>query len=107
MGLQGRRFKVDYANAVARAEESSLAPAEKKKGPGKKPPGCTSVTVGGLPESVTEKSLMKVFRLCGEGPRSVRIVTNEQPGECTGLAFVNFRSERAVDEAMQLNGTEL
>eukprot|EP00930_Biecheleria_cincta_P039977 TRINITY_DN27429_c0_g1_i1.p1 TRINITY_DN27429_c0_g1~~TRINITY_DN27429_c0_g1_i1.p1 ORF type:complete len:528 (-),score=94.07 TRINITY_DN27429_c0_g1_i1:135-1718(-) len=105
--LQGRRCIVEYAKAMPPGDEESAGGAKDKakKGPGKKPAGCTSVTAKGLAEAVTEKTLMKLFKACGEGPRNVNIVFDKETGAPTGTAFVNFSSEEAVDAAMELNGT--
>lgn len=102
--LEGRCLVLDFA--MPRSEEGEGAAGKKQKGPGKKPPGCTSVTVNNLSAAVTEKRLVKTFATSSGAPRSVNIVLTET-GEPSGTAFVNFYSETAVDEAMQLNGTEL
>merc|ERR1712014_492250 len=105
--MGGRRCIVEYAKATPHGDEESAGGAKDKakKGPGKKPPGCTSVTAKGLSEAVTEKTLMKLFKECGEGPRNVNIVFDQETGAPTGTAFINFSSEAAVDAAMELNGT--
>merc|ERR1711924_487065 len=77
------------------------------KGPKKKPEGCTSIVAKGLAEAVTERLLMKKFRDCDGGPRNVNIVTDTDTGASTGMAFINFSSEAAVDAAMELDGIEL
>lgn len=103
--FQGRRCIVEYAKGDA--ESAGGAKDKAKKGPGKKPAGCTSVTATGLAEVVTEKTLMKLFKACGEGPRNVNIVFDKETGAPTGTAFINFSSEAAVDAAMELNGTDV
>lgn len=95
--LKGRRFQMDYA-----------APREKGKGPGEKPPGCTSVVVKSLAYDVTEGDLQQTFRRCGDGPTGIRMIKDKATGTFRGMAFVDFEgSESAVDEAVQLHGTEL
>lgn len=107
--FQGRRCIVEYAKATSTGDIESAEGAKSngKKGPGKKPAGCTSVTAKGLAETVTEKTLMKLFKTCAEGPRNVNIVYDKETGAPTGTAFINFSSEAAVDDAMELNGTEV
>lgn len=97
--LRGRSIIVEYAK-TAGGEDGGKA---KDKGPGKKPIGCTSITVKGFGEAITEQRLTKFFSGC----RSVNIVMDNETGLSTGLAFVNFGSTSAVDEAIKLNGTEL
>merc|ERR1719491_2206316 len=83
--LHGRAFIVEYAKASppeksVKDDGESVANkgTSSAKGPGKKPVGCTSVTVKGFDESVTEKKLTKMFKSCGEGPRSVNIVMDKE-----------------------------
>eukprot|EP00746_Dinoflagellata_sp_MGD_P141248 gnl/MRDRNA2_/MRDRNA2_74386_c0_seq1.p1 gnl/MRDRNA2_/MRDRNA2_74386_c0~~gnl/MRDRNA2_/MRDRNA2_74386_c0_seq1.p1 ORF type:complete len:575 (+),score=166.53 gnl/MRDRNA2_/MRDRNA2_74386_c0_seq1:60-1784(+) len=109
--LNGRRFKVDFAAPADQGGnengESVIHPKkQKEKGLGRKPEGCTSVTVKGLAASLSEAKVMKVFKSCGSGPRSVNIVKDKETGESTGMAFVNFWSVDAVDEAMKFHGME-
>lgn len=99
--LKGRRFSMDYA--IPR--ESGRGKAASKE-PGKKPKGCTSVVVKGLAYASTVSDVMKVFESCGGGPNNVRIATDNQTGASRGIAFVDFDSESAVDEAIKLHGTE-
>lgn len=95
--LKGRRFQMDYA-----------APREKGKGPGEKPPGCTSAVIKSLAYDVTEADLRKLFSSCGDGPSGIRMIKDKASGAFRGMAFVDFEgSESAVDEAIQLHGTEL
>merc|ERR1712217_832433 len=76
-------------------------------GPGPKPAGCTSVVVKGLAYAVTSGDLEKVFEKCGDGPTNVKLLTDRETGQSRGIAFVDFDSEAAVDEAMKLTETEL
>lgn len=104
--LQGRRFIMEYAGKV-NEEEKAEKGAARVKPPKNKPEGCTSVVLKNLALAVTEAKLMKLFKSCGAGPRNVNIPLDKETGESTGVAFINFSSEAAVEEAMQLNGTEL
>eukprot|EP00931_Biecheleriopsis_adriatica_P006199 TRINITY_DN107647_c0_g1_i1.p1 TRINITY_DN107647_c0_g1~~TRINITY_DN107647_c0_g1_i1.p1 ORF type:complete len:414 (+),score=159.55 TRINITY_DN107647_c0_g1_i1:48-1244(+) len=78
----------------------------KVQAPGKKPKGCKSVIVKGLAYSVTEADLKKLFKACGE-LSDVKILTNRDTGASKGMAFLDFESSTAVDEAIKLNGSVL
>jgi nucleolin len=78
--LMGRRFIMDYAAPLGESGEKKAAAGKKSKGPGKKPEGCTSVTLKGLAESVSEKTLTKLFKACGTGPRSINLVNDKESG---------------------------
>lgn len=94
--LKGRRFSLDYAT-----------PREKSKGPGVKPEGCMSVVVKGLDYSVTSADLERTFEACGNGPTNVRIAMDKKTGLSRGIAFLDFGSDAAVDQAAKLHRSEL
>lgn len=84
---------------------------EKGKGKGKpsalgpKPEHCTSILVKSLSEKVVEDDLYNFFQKCGEaGPTNIRIMTSSVGKR---LAFVDFDSTEAVDQAIALNSTDL
>merc|ERR1712061_693528 len=82
--LQGRQFIMDYAavrsDGFSASREGAAVDGEKKKKEAKRPPGCTSIVLNGLAETVTEKRLMKIFQSCAKGPRNVNIVHDKESG---------------------------
>jgi len=74
---------------------------------GDKPKGCTSVIVKGLAYSVTDTDLIQMFQSCGDGATNVKILRDRETGDSRGMAFVDFDSDSAVDDAIKLNGAVL
>lgn len=62
-----------------------------------RPPGCRTVFVGGLPETVTEEILQEMFTNCGE-ICSLRLSKKN-------FAHVRFTMMEAVDKALYYSGT--
>lgn len=61
-----------------------------------RPPGCRTVFVGGLPESITEDIIMEVFERCGE----ITTLRLSKKNFC----HIRFLYEDYVDSAIFLSG---
>lgn len=61
-----------------------------------RPPGCRTVFVGGLPESVTEELVREVFQHCGT-------LTAVRMGK-KNFCHIRFETEEQVDRAIALSG---
>ncbi|MCF6765838.1 RNA-binding protein [Thiotrichales bacterium 19S3-7] len=66
----------------------------------------TKVYVGNLSYNLSEADLHDAFGDCGE-IQEVKLITDRDTGRSKGFAFITFASEDAVQDALELNGTEL
>lgn len=66
----------------------------------------TKVYVGNLSYNLSEADLHEAFGNCGE-IQEVKLITDRQTGRSKGFAFITFENEEAVQDALELNGTEL
>merc|ERR1712060_1040391 len=92
---------------IRKAESKGAGQAiDKSKPLGPKPAGCNSVVLKGLLPELTEASLRKIFKKCGNGPRHVGLL-KDKAGKSRGTARVDFNDEEAVDAAIELFGTAM
>ena len=61
-----------------------------------RPPGCRTVFIGGLPETITEEIILDVFSKCGE----IQAVRPSKKNFC----HIRFTSEQSVDNALFFSG---
>jgi len=82
---------------------------KKGKGPKIRPDGCTSVVLKGVSYEATEEDLQSLFQGCGQGPCSVRILTDRETGQPRGTVFLDFDPEdvEGMDAAVTKDGAEL
>ena len=64
-----------------------------------RPPGCRTIFVGGLPETITEEIMKEMFENCGS-ITSIRLSKKN-------FAHVRFDFEESVDKAIYLSGETL
>jgi RNA recognition motif-containing protein len=68
------------------------------------PPGCKTVFIGNLPDTVTDAIIYALFGQCGRVV-DVRWLYDKKTGRFKGCGFVEFDSEDATLLAVALNGT--
>lgn len=85
----------------------SVAPRVKQEfQQSERPPGCTTLFMGNLADSVDEKSLREVFNGIAK-VKEVRWLHDKKTGKFKGCGFVDFYDEESAAQAATLNGTYL
>ena len=73
---------------------------------GDKPPTSLGLMARGLSFEVSEDDLRSAFQACGSGPTRVRLLV-DKAGQSKGKAFIDFKDEASLQEAVKLNETLL
>lgn len=81
-----------FPNCVLYPPKPNMPPPATRE----RPPGCRTVFVGGLPESVTEELVREVFQHCGT-------LTAVRMGK-KNFCHIRFETEEQVDRAIALSG---
>jgi RNA recognition motif-containing protein len=105
----GRKLNISARDdSHGKGRQPTRSPKGGGKGVGERPPGCKSIVVKGLSYAVTSDDLYECFASCGgAGPVNVNLLTESDTGKSRGVAFVDFSSEKAVDDAAKLSETVL
>lgn len=85
--------EVIYCKSCTMYPPSPTAPAPKTID---RPPGCRTVFVGGLPNSITEEAIKEIFERCGE----ITTLRYSKKNFC----HIRFVYEASVDSAIYLSG---
>jgi nucleolin len=71
-----------------------------------RPPGCKSVFVGNVHDSVAEPTILQIFAGCGPIER-VKWLSDRSTGRFKGSGFIEFRDEASAVKAVNFNGAIL
>jgi len=94
----GRPMKVEYTHPLPKRQSDRPRPRSKK------PDGCISVYVGGLPHNINTEKITEFFSDAGV-ISEVRWLTDRDSGEFKGCCFVQFEDPDAIDAAVAKNGS--
>lgn len=98
--LKGVPIRMDYAeDKPLEAYRAGKGESEKKR-----PEGCQTIFVGGLPGDVSEDMIRILFERCGE---TVEIRLGQSKRSGAQFCHIEFAEEAAVDRAIRLSGEQL
>jgi len=105
----GRTLRVRVADDSPPGQKGDKGKGKGKKGNvvDEKPDGCKGVIIKSMSYDTTEESLWAMFKDMEDSINKLNLVKDKETGASRGMAFVDFHTEEAVDEAMKKQGTEL
>ena len=105
----GRTLRVRIADDSPPGQKGDKGKGKGKKGNvvDEKPDGCKGVILKSMSWDTTEESLWALFKDMEDSINKLNLVKDKETGASRGMAFIDFHTEEAVDEAMKKQGTEL
>ena len=107
----GRTLRVRVADDNPPGQKGDGKGKGKKGGKGnvvdEKPAGCKGIIIKSMSYDTTEDKLWELFKDMEDSVNKLNLVKDKETGASRGMAFIDFHTEEAVDEAMKKQGTEL